>query len=116
MSGKSIHGIDGVLDGLISTASKKPMRAGTITRPAKKPFKRESSAEQPRNNHSDNVQGARRGRPLGRHDGLRSPKDKVTLRISSNLATEYRDWSWEARCSLSSLVERALVDYRRNRR
>ncbi len=115
MTGKLIHGIDGVLAGLISTAPEKPSRTTTITRPAQKPFRPKSATEPSGNNHSDDIQGARRGRPLGRHDHLRSPKDKVTLRISSNLATEYRDWSWEVRCSLSGLVERALVDYRRNR-
>ena len=59
---------------------------------------------------------ARLGRPPGA--GLRQsgPKEKVTLRIPSKLIAEYRDWSWEARCQLSELVERALVAYRRTRR
>lgn len=116
MTGKPIHGIEGVLANLISTASEKPLQAARITQTARKPFNSKPAAEPSGNNHSDDVQGARRGRPPGRHDRFQSAKDKVTLRISSNLATEYRDWSWEARCSLSGLVERALVDYCRNRR
>jgi hypothetical protein len=116
MTGKTIHGIDGVLAGLISTASETPLQAIEITRPARKPFRPTSAVDPSANKHSDDIQGARRGRPLGRHDRSQPTKDKVTLRISSNLATEYRDWSWEARCSLSGLVEKALVDYRRNRR
>jgi hypothetical protein len=42
-------------------------------------------------------------------------KQKVTFRVSSDLIAEYRDWSWEARCQLSHLVERALADYRQSR-
>ena len=57
---------------------------------------------------------ARRGRPLGpRH--RHNPKEKVTFRISRDLAATYRDWSWEARCQLSELVEQALLTYRESR-
>jgi hypothetical protein len=35
------------------------------------------------------------------------PREKVTLRIPSDLIAEYQDWSWEARCQLSELVTRA---------
>ena len=38
-------------------------------------------------------------------------KQKVTLRVPSELIDEYRDWSWEARCQLSELVEQALLTY-----
>ena len=116
MTGKPIHGIEGVLANLISTASEKPLQTTETTRQPRSPVRPKAVAEPSENDHSDDVQGARRGCPAGRHDRFQSAKDKVTLRISSNLATEYRDWSWEARCSLSGLVERALVDYCRNRR
>lgn len=62
---------------------------------------------------------ARLGRPQGRSVRHAGPKEKVTLRIDSGLIAEYRDWSWEARCQLGELVERALTAYRescRNRR
>jgi hypothetical protein len=62
---------------------------------------------------------ARRGRPLGKSTEAGQPKAKVTLWLSQTLVDSYRDWSWEARCQFSHLVERALADYgsrERNRR
>jgi len=38
-----------------------------------------------------------------------------TFHISRDLAAAYRDWSWEARCQLSELVEQALLTYRESR-
>ena len=62
-------------------------------------------------NHGADVQAARRGCPLGRRANEHSPREKVTLRIPGSLIAEYRDRSWIARCSLSGLVERAMIDY-----
>ena len=42
-------------------------------------------------------------------------KEKVTLRLSSELMAVYRDWSWDERCQLSDLVERALVQFSKRR-
>ena len=97
MTGKHIQGIDGVLGNLISATSQETGR-------------RPNAARQPRH---DNPQGARLGRPPGTPGNARSTKEKATLRISSSLIAEYRDRSWEARCSLSGLVERAMIEYRR---
>ena len=47
---------------------------------------------------------------------MATPKEKVTLRITSTLVASYRDWSWEARSQLSQLVERALADYHEQHR
>ena len=58
---------------------------------------------------------ARRGRPAGKRTSA-SPREKVTLRISRHLVADYRDWSWDARCNFSHLVEQALADYRRRHR
>ena len=58
---------------------------------------------------------ARRGRPVGKRTSA-SPREKVTLRISRNLVADYRDWSWDARCNLSRLVEKALAEYRNQHR
>jgi len=55
----------------------------------------------------------RRGRPPGTGTAT-SPKEKVTVWITSTLIADYREWTWEARCQLSHLVERALADYRRS--
>ena len=43
------------------------------------------------------------------------PKEKVTLRIGKGLMDEYREWSWDERCQLGELVERALAQYARRR-
>ena len=96
MTGKRLQGIDGVLDNLISAPSQAADRCPNV-------------AQQPKN---ENPQGARLGRPPGKPGNARSLKDKATLRISSSLIAEYRDLSWEARCSLSGLVERAMIEYR----
>jgi cellulose biosynthesis protein BcsQ len=52
------------------------------------------------------TQRARLGRPP--HSAVRqnTPKEKVTLRIRSDLIAEYRDWSWEARCQLRVVATR----------
>ena len=96
MTGKRLQGIDGVLGNLISATSQETGRRPNID-------------QQPK---YENPQGARLGRPPGKSGDGHSPKEKATLRISSNLIAEYRDRSWEARCSLSGLVERAMVEYR----
>lgn|GEM_PF-5750116 len=38
-------------------------------------------------------------------------RQKVTFRIRPDLIDCYRDWSWDARTSLSHLVEAALDEY-----
>jgi hypothetical protein len=114
VASKTIGGISGVLGDLISLA---PTPAAS------------SGLEQPQ--HSGRKAGppgnpspptapphgcARLGRPplSGRQTTV--PKQKVTLRVPSNLIDEYRDWSWEARCQLGELVERALRTYLNARR
>lgn len=94
MTRKPLSGIDGVLGNLLSTPP------ATVTlRPA--------------NDNFDHVQGARLGRPLGTQANTNTSREKVTVRIAKKLIAEYRDQSWEARCSLSRLVEKALSEYRR---
>lgn len=97
MTAKRIQGIDGVLGNLISATSQETGRRPNV-------------AQQPKH---ENPQRARLGRPPGKSGDGRSTKEKATLRISSSLIAEYRDRSWEARCSLSGLVERAMIEYRR---
>ena len=57
---------------------------------------------------------ARRGRPLGniQAPGSREPKAKVTVWITQTLIDQYRDWTWEVRRPLSTLVQQAMEDYR----
>ena len=66
------------------------MHQGTESPPMKHPSV--SDAAEPRSSPST---GARRGRPLGTHCREGTPKEKVTFRISSDLAGVYRNWSWE---------------------
>ncbi len=114
MAEKSIDGISGVLGELISPAptpaEAPPKKQPPAVRQRADPANASNTPAAPR------PQRARLGRPPGsdmRHTG---PKEKVTLRIPSDLIAEYRDWSWEARCQLSELVERALLSYRNSRR
>lgn len=112
MAGKTIGGISGVLGELISPA---PPRESTW--PGQSRIERQAA-----NSASTEQSTARRtcrarlGRPPGKTTRHECPKEKVTLRIPSSLIAEYRDWSWEARCQLSELVERALAAYRKTRR
>lgn len=58
---------------------------------------------------------ARRGRPPGQKPGEAADKEKVTLRLNKELMDDYRDWSWEERCQLGELVEKAMLQYRKHR-
>lgn len=110
MTREPMSGINGVLDSLLSpspasTASSVPTEPAPVARPC---------VSAPNESDSSSCSGARLGRPPGRSHGKRVPKQKVTFRISCDLIATYRDWSWEARCQVSELVERALVAYRQS--
>jgi uncharacterized protein (DUF4415 family) len=113
MAQKTIGGISGVLGELISPtptslASPRKERPSVPSREPEPTGIQEPTPPRPRR--------ARLGRPPGNTTRHLGAKEKVTLRISSDLIAEYRDWSWEARCQLSELVERALAAYRESRR
>jgi hypothetical protein len=55
---------------------------------------------------------ARVGRPPGAASGTRPQKGRATMYINQALLDYYRDWSWDARCSLGELIERAMVAYK----
>lgn len=113
MIGKRLQGIDGVLGNLTSAPSQATARRPNVAQEDRRSSKAMLAARQP--NH-EAPQGARLGRPLGKSGDARSRKEKATLRISSSLIAEYRERSWEARCSLSGLVERAMIEYRQRLR
>jgi uncharacterized protein (DUF4415 family) len=104
-----VRGITGLLDGILS--------------PSGQPVPNSPKASQHKNclptreSASPSTPAApipvRRGRPPGNATAS-SPKEKVTVWITSTLIADYREWTWEARCQLSHLVERALADYRRS--
>ena len=112
MADRIINGITGVLGELISSAPssgelpscEQPSGANQKPKPVKSP---EATSIPSRR--------ARLGRPLGVSNRGARPKEKVTLHVPSVLISEYRDWSWEARCSLSALVEKAMVDFFRKK-
>ncbi len=114
MAQRPTGGITGVLGELISPAATPAVSSSSEHRwPADRQSDPENSQKSPA---SSFPRCARVGRPPGssvRHAGL---KEKVTLRINSDMIAAYRDWSWEARCQMGELVERALVDYHEQHR
>ena len=122
MAKKEVCGISGVLGELISeesssegSASKKQPPALPKKQASASPGKTAPAATPEMPSPPDSCR-ARLGRPPGNAGQRAEPKEKVTLRIPSDLIAEYRDWSWEARCQLSELVEKALVSYRKAHR
>ena len=113
MASKTINGISGVLGELISPAPPPTESPQSSQLAIERQEARSSGAAQPT---PPRPRCARLGRPPGKTTRHRGPKEKVTLRIPSNLIAEYREWSWETRCQLSELVERALAAYRASRR
>ena len=114
MSKRTLGGIHNVLDGLLSPAGPPSvLPKAESPKPVKKHHaqiaKTIAAETQPR------MSGARRGRPLGKTTAT-EPKSKVTLWLRESLVESYRDWSWEARCQFSHLVERAMADYCRRER
>jgi len=114
MAKKQVSGISGVLEELVS-----PEPAANESGPKKQPSaesRKPNPARTPDPPPASRPCRARLGRPPGSNARHTRPKEKVTLRIPSDLISEYRDWSWEARCQLSDLVEQALSSYRKSRR
>ena len=107
MSKSRTHGIEGLLDQILTTGDAQPPEPSAICIPAR-PFRRGDAGIHPPCRSPGTV---RRGRPPGKPSTPRLPKEKVTVRITASLIAAYRDWSWEARSQLSQLVERALSAY-----
>ena len=108
MSNKN-GGIGGILDGILTTAISSPSKV------ASNPTIKSPKPDAPHANEPEEAKkiGARRGRPLGKERESKEPKEKVTVWLNAKLIAQYRDWSWEARSQLSTLVEDALEDYRK---
>ncbi len=112
MAGTMIGGVRGVLGNLVSSApahemSPRQEHSCTVNRPSTSVDRQESGLAP--------SQRARLGRPPRGQAPNAGLKEKVTLRIPSDLIAEYRDWSWEARCQLSELATQALDSYRQTR-
>jgi uncharacterized protein (DUF4415 family) len=112
MSHTKTTGISGSLDGLLSTAHDSHVKMQKIPSdksPEADPVDADTPAKTPRI-------AARRGRPPGKGRERKEPKEKMTVWLDADLIAEYRDWSWDARCQLSLLVEKAMIAYRNHRR
>ncbi len=115
MKSKASTGIPGLLDQLLSPTTpiglaRNESQASSENRPA---------AASPENNKQEarpTPPHARIGRPPGIRPVSTHVREKVTLRLPTDLTAAYRDWSWEARTQLSHLVELALADYRASHR
>ena len=108
---KTVGGITGVLDGLTDDS--------TPVTPKPQPQRLHDKPTPPVGDRPPNKKpnvAARRGRPPGRKTGDTPPKTKTTLWVNADIIAEYRDWSWDEKCNVGELVERALTDYRRRHR
>ena len=120
---KGLKGVGGVLGNLLSPEPAPPPEAADIASPlppaqAEPPAIIEQPpppAESPRPKPQARI-ATRRGRPPGKKEAVDSEKEKVTLRLSKALVDDYRDWTWEERCQLGELIERAMQQYRKHRR
>jgi uncharacterized protein (DUF4415 family) len=102
---KPLEGIQGILGSYVTPPKPAPT-APVKTREAKLSPDRKTPTRK----------RTRLGRPPGKSSGVTKPKEKATLRIDTELMSDYREWSWDERCQLGELVERALADYRRRHR
>ncbi len=118
-------GISGVLAGLVTPQSMPAPPASSEPHPVREeeplttvpaPPVQETQEVIPKKQVPDEKTKARRGRPLaGSRTSEPVEREKVSLRLRSDLAAAYRDWSWEERCQFSDLVDRALESYLKNR-
>lgn len=116
MSKQLLGGIHNVLDGLLSAAEPQPVQSDAKSpKLVEKPHVKIAKTPAAKTPPPAKISTARRGRPLGKAT-MAEPKTKVTLWLSQSLVDSYRDWSWEARCQFSHLVERALVGYQESQR
>jgi uncharacterized protein (DUF4415 family) len=127
MAHKQLKGVGGVLGNLISPESPAEASPEPATKPAPTALPPETptadsldqpapaaASEKPRQKSQGRI-AARRGRPPGQRAGEAADKEKVTLRLNKELMDDYREWSWEERCQLGELVERAMLQYRKHR-
>jgi len=111
MSTTQVRGITGLLDGILSPATT------PVTNFPEENYTKQSASAERRPAASDTPirTTVRRGRPPGKAR-ISPPREKVTVWIESSLIDSYRDWTWQARCQLSHIVERALAAYHEQHR
>ena len=111
---KTISGVSGVLGGIISSPAEMPSETPRLQSTKRASAVAVVTAPQPGPVDKPRLK-ARDGRPPGRKQGESVVREKVTVRIDTDLMAEYRDWSWDARCQLGELMERALTQYLKRR-
>ena len=111
MSTPHVRGVTGLLDQILSSVERTSADSEDVCSSSAGRLGRTSSTVCP----GVPRVVARRGRPLGRTVAA-TAKEKVTVRIATDLIATYREWSWEARSQLSHLVEQALTDYQAKHR
>ncbi len=109
MAPKTVGGINGVLGDLISAPPTGAASSG-LEQPHLGGWK-DVLPGTPNPPAAPPQRFARLGRPPSSRLRTTVPKQKVTLRVPSDLIDRYRDWSWEARCQFSELVGQALLTY-----
>jgi hypothetical protein len=129
---RQLKGVGGVLGGLISESPEQakaptPPQGESQVVPAEPPPEVSESAGRPQGaGIADRARRAkdegpsekprvRRGRPPKRAGEVTLEqavqREKVTLRLDTNLMNQYRDWTWERRCQLHDLIEEAMAQY-----
>jgi hypothetical protein len=111
-------GIGGILDQIVGINDRQPRRDSKPRPPVSPASQTEHELGRAEATDPEKRMGARRGRPLGNlsASGSREPKAKVTVWIAQTLIDQYRDWSWEVRQPLSTLVQQAMQEYRNRSR
>ena len=88
-----------------------PRKAKPVTVEQREESAVDATSDAPKGKKAQKVR-ARVGRPPGIVNGSRQQKEKATMHVDEELLNFYRDWSWEARCNLGELIERAMLAYR----
>src|SRR5688572_9797445 len=108
MEGRTDTGVKGYFNdfGKAAPVKAKPVQVEPPKAPAATPTPAKTTV--------GNVEKARArvGRPPGVTSRTRPQKGRATMYVNQALLDYYRDWSWDARCSLGELIERAMVKYK----
>ena len=113
MAPKKISGLSNIIGTLIDEQPESDTKAESqqTKRAEAKANHVRKAVPAPEGNTEPRRQSARVGRPPGRTADDPVVREKVSLRVDSDVIAEYRDWSWDERCQLGELVERAMIHY-----
>jgi hypothetical protein len=111
-----VSGLKGVLGDFLSPgrASKPKARQKPSAPSASREGSQPARPELPKGENA--AIPARTGRPPGKRPKNQRVRSKTSIWVTADVMSRYRDWSWEERCHLGELIERALVDYEKRNR